>query len=173
MTTQLIIIMGVSGSGKTTLAKKLAKELCWHYMEADDYHTEDAKHMMATGIPLTDVIREPWIQAMYDQLIQYSKKNISTVLSYSGLKKKHRDIFRKLPIPLQFVHLIGENHLIRQRMDNRKGHFMASHMLDSQFDALESTELETNVLHINIEQSIEQQVATIKKELNNKKGTKQ
>ena len=167
MITQLIIIMGVSGSGKTTLAKKLAEQLCWHYMEADDYHTEDAKRMMAAGTPLTDDIREPWIQAMYDQLTRYSENNINTVLSYSGLKKKHRDVFRKLPAHLQIIHLAGDKHLIQQRMDSRKGHFMASHMLKSQFDALESTELETDVLHINIAQSTEQQLATIKKELNN------
>lgn len=166
MITQLIIIMGVSGSGKTTLAKRLAEQRSWHYMEADDYHTEDAKHMMATGIPLTDEIRAPWIQTMYNQLIQYSENGINTVLSYSGLKKKHRDIFRKLPVHLQIVHLIGDKNLILQRMNNRKGHFMASNMLNSQFDALESTELEADVLHINIEKPIEQQLAIIK-ELNN------
>ena len=167
MTTQLIIIMGVSGSGKTTLAKQLAEQRSWHYMEADDYHTEDAKHMMAAGIPLTDEIRAPWIQQMYRQLIHYSENNINTVLSYSGLKKKHRDIFRKLPVHIQFIHLIGDKSLILQRMNNRKGHFMASNMLNSQFDALENTELETDVLHINIDQPIEQQLAIIKKELNN------
>lgn len=167
MATQLIIVMGVSGSGKTTLAKKLAQELCWLYMEADDYHTEEAKHMMATGTPLTDNMREPWIQAMYDQLSYNSANNISTVLSYSGLKKHHRDVFRKLPIQLQFFHLVGDKQLIQQRMDNRKSHFMASHMLDSQFDALDNTELEPDVIYINIEQPIEQKLIEIKKELNN------
>lgn len=166
MMTRLIIVMGVSGSGKSTLAKRLAKQLSWHHMEADDYHTEDAKRMMAAGTPLTDDIREPWVQTMYNQLIQHSQKNMSTVLSYSGLKKKHRDVFRKLPNHLQIVHLVGAKKFIRQRMDNRKDHFMASHMLNSQFDALESTESETDVLHIDIEQSIEQQLAIIKKELN-------
>lgn len=167
MTTQFIIIMGVSGSGKTTLAKQLAKQLSWHYMEADDYHTEDAKRRMVAGIPLTDDLREPWIQAMLDQLILFSKKHIHTVLAYSGLKKKHRDTFRKLPGHVQIIHLVGDKSLIQRRIDNRKGHFMKSHMLNSQLDALESTRSETDVLHINIEQSIEQQFAIIKRELNN------
>ena len=166
MITQLIIVMGVSGSGKTTVAKQLAEQLCWHYMEADDYHTEDAKRMMAAGTPLTDDIRAPWIQAMYDQLIQYSENNINTVLSYSGLKKRHRDIFRKLPVHLQIIHLVGDKHLVQQRMDERKGHFMTSDMLNSQFEALESTKLEADVIHIRLDQSTEQQLVEITKRRN-------
>lgn len=151
----VIIIMGVSGTGKSTLAKALADHLHWQFMEADDYHSDDAKNMMKAGIALTDHIREPWIQRMLNTLSHQANNKTNTVLSYSGLKQKHRNKFRELPSKVHFIHLQGSKALIRERMQNRTGHFMASNLLDSQFDAMESTEHEADVTPISIDNSQE------------------
>lgn len=34
----IVIICGVSGVGKATVGKLLARELGWHFLEADDFH---------------------------------------------------------------------------------------------------------------------------------------
>lgn len=144
---RLIIVMGVSGCGKTTLAKALAEEYQYHYMEADDFHSADAKHHMAQGRPLTDAMREPWILAMLGVLRSGYKQNQSYVLSYSGLKRLHRKRFRRLPYAgesadgdnknfsssnMVFLMLNGDKAIIEKRMKNREDHFMPSSLLDSQ-----------------------------------------
>jgi len=34
----IVIVFGVSGAGKTTVGELLARELDWHFLEADDFH---------------------------------------------------------------------------------------------------------------------------------------
>ena len=56
-----IVVIGVAGSGKTTIARALAGHYGHVFLDADDYHAPDAKAQMASGVPLTDAQREPWI----------------------------------------------------------------------------------------------------------------
>ena len=63
-----IIIMGVAGSGKSTIASLLSDTLGYVYLEGDDFHSPEAKAMMAAGIPLTDALRESWIDRLCQQL---------------------------------------------------------------------------------------------------------
>lgn len=154
-----LIVMGVSGCGKSTLATHLAKTYGFEYIEADDYHTEEAKRLMASGTPLTDAHREPWIQALCDKLKQLAANGKSSVLAYSGLRAAHRARFRALGLPVQFIHLVGDKELIRSRMQARKNHFMPSGLIDSQFAALESTDAETDVIAISVADNVEAIVA--------------
>ncbi len=57
---QSLIIMGVAGSGKSTLALRLAEQLGWCYLEGDDFHSAEAKQMMACGTPITSEMRDQW-----------------------------------------------------------------------------------------------------------------
>jgi gluconokinase len=41
----ILIIFGVSGVGKTTAGKLLARELGWHFLEADDFHPANVEKM--------------------------------------------------------------------------------------------------------------------------------
>ncbi|MEE7567156.1 AAA family ATPase, partial [Xanthomonas sp. Kuri4-3] len=51
--------MGVSGSGKTTVAWALASHYGYDFLDADDFHSDEARAQMAHGVPLTDAQRAP------------------------------------------------------------------------------------------------------------------
>ncbi|MEE7560036.1 AAA family ATPase, partial [Xanthomonas sp. Kuri4-2] len=53
--------MGVSGSGKTTVAWALASHYGYDFLDADDFHSDEARAQMAHGVPLTDAQRAPWV----------------------------------------------------------------------------------------------------------------
>lgn len=150
----LIISMGVSGCGKTTLAKYLAKDFGLVFLEADDFHSEENKAHMASGKPLTDAMREPWIASMCDKLREHRQKGESCVLAYSGLRRAHRQRFRELGFPTLFIHLAGPQEIIRRRMEARANHFMPSGLLDSQYAALEAAVNEPDIIEVDVGQSI-------------------
>src|SRR5688500_563439 len=62
--TMIIILMGVTGSGKTTIGRLLAAELGWNYYDADDFHSPANLKKMASGIPLDDADRKPWLETL-------------------------------------------------------------------------------------------------------------
>ena len=88
----LVVVMGVSGCGKSTLAQEIANHYKINFLDADDFHSEDAIKQMSDGIPLNDKQRAPWIERICRQLNHLALKNISCVLAYSGLKKQHRKL---------------------------------------------------------------------------------
>ncbi|MBD1388919.1 AAA family ATPase [Neiella sp. HB171785] len=136
-TPQLIIIMGVSGSGKSTLAVKLANALGYNFVEADDHHSAANKAHMAAGKPLTDAMREPWIEQLIKHIRQHHQQQQSVVLAYSGLRQQHRAKFRQAFPQLNCLFLeVAKGQLI-ERMNQRNAHFMPASLLDSQFEALE------------------------------------
>lgn len=150
----LIISMGVSGCGKSTLAKHLAKKFGLAFLEADDFHSAENKAHMASGKPLTDAMREPWIMSMCDDLRKRRERGQSCVLAYSGLRRAHRARFRKLGYPVLFVHLAGPQEVIRRRMEGRVNHFMPADLLTSQYAALEPALNEPDITIIDVAQSI-------------------
>ena len=150
----LIISMGVSGCGKSTLAALLAQQFGYTFLEADDFHSAENKAHMAAGKPLTDAMREPWINLMCHAIRDRLEAGESCVLAYSGLRKAHRQRFRELGHPVKFLHLAGEQSLIRQRMEARTNHFMPTGLLESQYQALESTDQEADVSSIRIDQPV-------------------
>lgn len=162
----IFIVMGVSGSGKSTLAKNLAKSHGFAFIEADDYHTPEAKALMASGTPLTDAHREPWITALCQTLVQKAQAGTSCVLAYSGLRRLHRQRFRELGFAVQFLHLEGEKALIQSRMASRKQHFMPATLLDSQFASLEPTQQEADIIPVSVHQPIAQIVQQAESLLN-------
>lgn len=148
---QLIIVMGVSGSGKSSIAEKIAEQLGYLFVEADDFHPDESKEWMASGKPLTNEMREPWVISVQQYIKQQLANNVSCVLSYSGLIKYHRDIFRQLQINIQFLFLDGSEELIKGRLNKRQNHFFNPSLLHSQFVALErplSNELDIKIIDI-------------------------
>ena len=161
---KLIIVMGVSGCGKSSVGSAIAHDLGYQFIEADDYHSERSKKHMAAGKPLTDAMREPWLQRLCDKLCEQPKQN--TVMAYSGLRRKHRQRFRELGFDTLYIHLYGELDVVLQRMQKRNGHFMPSSLLASQYEALELPDAEPDVvtldLGIDLQHIVERAHAVVK-----------
>jgi gluconokinase len=81
----VLIVMGVSGSGKTTIGTMLAKETGWTFLDADDFHSPANKAKMASGHPLNDDDRAPWLAALHGEVEKYFKAGRGMVLACSAL----------------------------------------------------------------------------------------
>lgn len=148
---QAIVVMGVSGSGKSMLARALAEHYDARYLDADEFHSAQARARMASGQPLTDEMREPWVAALATALRDHADRGERVVLAFSGLRAAHRMQLRTrsgLHLLLLFLH--GKPELIAQRLSARAGHFMPPSLLDSQFETLQIPEAEPDVLPIDI-----------------------
>jgi gluconokinase len=157
--TNLIILMGVSGSGKTTLAKALAWHYHYKYLDGDDFHSEEARNHMASGKPLTDEMRLPWVIRMRDYFRDAAHTRQHSTLAFSGLKKAHREELRKAGLKTLFLFLHSDKNTIQARVNNRAGHFMSPNLVDSQFNSLEDPTLEADVIGINVQSPFEQVLA--------------
>lgn len=131
------IVMGVSGSGKTMVGQLLAQRLGLPFYDADDFHSAANVSKMKTGVPLTDDDREGWLQALAKEAVGWEKAG-GAVLACSALKEKYRKtLCSKAPESMEWIFLKGSKDLIKERLLDRKGHFMNAGLLDSQFEALE------------------------------------
>ncbi|XP_029472654.1 probable gluconokinase [Rhinatrema bivittatum] len=174
----LVVVMGVSGSGKSTVGSLLANKLGWKFYDADDYHSKENKMKMAEGIPLTDQDRIPWLSELH-RTIREGLSSENVVLACSALKQAYRNIIsngestllpncgqrvKKEEFPSSrplFVHLDGSMEVICQRLEGRKGHFMPSALLQSQFDTLEPPSAPEHFIIINVEKSVSEIVSEI------------
>ncbi|WP_411103942.1 gluconokinase [Streptomyces sp. cmx-4-9] len=135
-TQRVIVVMGVAGTGKTTVGRLLAEALGIPYAEGDAFHPAANVAKMSAGTPLDDADRWPWLDAI-GTWVRNSAGTRGGVVSASALKRCYRDRLRTAAPDAVFVHLTGQRPLIEQRMAARKGHFMPTTLLDSQFAALE------------------------------------
>jgi len=156
--TNLIIVMGVSGSGKSTLAKALADIYGYEYIDGDDFHSAESRALMAEGVPLTDEHRAPWVAAIKAHLQDNANHLTHTILAFSGLKKKHREALRSAGLKTLVLYLSGDRETIQERINKRKGHFMAPALLDSQFASMEDPLSESDVHLIDVWPRLEQVV---------------
>jgi gluconokinase len=132
----VVILMGVTASGKTTVGHRLAAELRWSFYDADDFHPTANIDKMRRGIPLTDADRWPWLEALRQQVQLCLADGADAVLACSALKDTYRHYLGIDP-QVTWVYLKADRELIRQRLQQRHGHFMNPDLLDSQFATLE------------------------------------
>ncbi|MBT3163784.1 gluconokinase [Streptomyces sp. Vc74B-19] len=134
-TPHVVVVMGVAGTGKTTIGPLLAARFGVPYAEGDDFHPQSNIAKMSAGTPLTDDDRWPWLDAIGDWAQQ--RAGLGGVVSCSALKRSYRDRLRAAAPGVVFVHLSGDRALVEDRMSHRKGHFMPTALLDSQFATLQ------------------------------------
>jgi gluconokinase len=143
-----IVVIGVAGSGKTTVARALAEHLRFVFLDADDFHTAEARGTMAAGVPLGDEQREPWVGLLAHALREHAAQGHSCVLAFSGLRAAHRQRLRDAGVPMRFVFLHAAPGVIAERLAGRSDHFMPSQLLESQLDALQPPTDELDVIPV-------------------------
>lgn len=149
--------MGVAGVGKTTVAEHLAGALDLVYAEGDDYHPAANVDKMKSGEALTDEDRWPWLEALAAWTKEQDASGQSTVVTCSALRKVYRDVLRKADPQTFFIHLSGQETLLRRRMEARQ-HFMPTSLLRSQFDTLEPLEGSESGITIDVAMSADEVV---------------
>ncbi|WP_256842025.1 gluconokinase [Ornithinimicrobium cryptoxanthini] len=132
-----LVVMGVSAAGKTTVAREINTVLHWEFAEGDDFHPQANVDKMASGEPLVDKDRWPWLEALAEWIREQDAAGRSTIMTCSALKRSYRDVLRGAGATTYFVHLTGDRELLQQRMSARDDHFMPLELLDSQLATLE------------------------------------
>ena len=115
----------------------LAKELKLPFYDADDFHPAANVEKMASGNPLNDEDRKPWLETLAESMKQWEEGG-GAVLACSALKESYRQLLETGSNQVQWVYLSGNFEQIKQRMEARQGHYMKAEMLRSQFEALEA-----------------------------------
>ena len=146
----ILVVMGVAGSGKTTIARMLADRLGWRFQEGDALHPPANVAKMSAGTPLTDEDRWPWLHAIAAVIDGWRAEGASGIVTCSALKRAYRAILAGGRPDVRIVHLAGDKALIAARMAARKGHFMPTALLDSQFATLEPPGAEENPIVVDI-----------------------
>lgn len=122
------------------------------FIDGDHYHTVESKEKMASGIPLNDADRLPWLQTLHGLVEQNCQKQQRLVLACSALKASYRALLtgarHTLPgvpsdgeqttattpstadHPVLFLLLHGDTAVLQSRLEHRKGHFMPTQLLE-------------------------------------------
>jgi gluconokinase len=129
-----IVVMGVQGCGKSTVGQALADSLGLRFVDGDDLHSIEARAKMASGHPLTDEDRLPWLARVAQTVVDAGEP---IVIACSALKRSYRDLMRDIVPSLVFMELYGSQALIAERLTHRNHEYMPPTLLDSQFEALE------------------------------------
>jgi gluconokinase len=155
----VVIIMGVAGCGKTTVGKALAAARGWRFVDADDHHAPASVAKMASGVPLTDADRWPWLDQLRGIIAAAIAAGEPLVLACSALKAAYRArLVGGDGDRVRFVHLTAAPDVLRARLEGRASHFMKPGMLASQLATLEPP---ADALTLDAAQSPEALVAAI------------
>ena len=154
----IVVVMGVSGSGKTTIGKLLAQRLGCPFLDADEFHPPENVAKMASGTPLADADRWPWLKNLNGKL----RGNENAVLACSALKESYRKVLSAGLAGCRVVHLRGSIELIRARLAERHHRYMPASLLESQFATLEPPR---EAIEVDIRTSVLECVAAIEARL--------
>ncbi|MEU1405461.1 gluconokinase [Streptomyces sp. NPDC005728] len=156
---RVVVVMGVSASGKSTVGARLAQQLGVPFLEGDDLHPAANRAKMASGHPLDDADRRPWLAALTEWIRTTASSGHGGVAACSMLKRAYRDRFRRTGADVWFVYLALDREVAAERIARRKGHFMPPELLASQYDALDPLHADEPGVTIDASVSAEQVVA--------------
>ena len=156
-----VVVMGVSGTGKSAVGRELAAQLEVELIEGDQHHSPKSIEKMSLGVPLTDEDRLPWLRALSVLLAANHADGRSSVLTCSALRRSYRDVLRgDLPdAAVFFVHLHAAEEALRERVEDREGHFMPVSLLRSQLDTLEPLEADEHGVLVDVSRTLPDVVA--------------
>ena len=103
-----LVVMGVSGCGKSTVGALLGERLGVPFFDGDDFHPPANKAKMASGTPLNDEDRAPWLAEIGAALATPGDGAGTRIIACSALKRSYRDLLRSFAPDLVFIHLSGE-----------------------------------------------------------------
>jgi gluconokinase len=132
-----LVVMGVSGCGKSTVGALLGERLGVPFFDGDDFHPPANKAKMASGTPLNDEDRAPWLAEIGTALARRGDGTGTRIIACSALKRSYRDLLRSYAPELVFIHLSGEEATIAGRISGRAHEYMPSSLLASQLATLE------------------------------------
>lgn len=147
-----VVVMGVSAAGKSSVGVDLARLAGVRFIDADDLHPPGNVAKMASGTPLEDDDRWPWLDEVAAALAEAE----GAVVACSALKRSYRDRLRAAAPGAVFVHLTGSTALLAERAGGRGGHFMPPALLRSQLDTLESLGLDETGIEIDVDAPVAQ-----------------
>ncbi|KAK6204871.1 P-loop containing nucleoside triphosphate hydrolase protein [Scheffersomyces amazonensis] len=142
----VIVVGGPAGTGKTTTATALSEQFSCPFIEGDVLHPKENVEKMSKGIPLTDEDRWEWLKTLSHEVSTTSLSDANqskiAIVSCSMLKKVYRTYIKAHAnnsnhIKFRFVFLYTTYEELIRRVESRKGHFMKSDMVKSQYDIME------------------------------------
>lgn len=127
----IIVLVGPSGCGKTVVGQALAKAIHSVFLDADDFHTTEAKALMHSGHSLSDDERWPWLERVRSAAVKESCHSV-VIVACSALKPELRHFLSQGSGTWRFVALEVDEATLRDRLMHRTGHFFPASLLDSQ-----------------------------------------
>ena len=82
-----IVVMGVAGCGKSAVGKALAAAERAVFVEGDRLHPPENVARMARGEPLTDQLRQGWLDAIGQRIADLAGSGQGVVAACSALKR--------------------------------------------------------------------------------------
>lgn len=131
----LVVVMGAAGSGKTVVGGLLAERLDVPFIDGEDYQPTRNLARIVAGISLTDDDRQPWLQAVADDL--RARRGGGVVIGCSALKAAHRDVLRDAAPEVFFLHLDVPRAVLANRLITRFAQCSPRALLDDQMRAFE------------------------------------
>lgn len=126
------------------------------FVDADDYHSPQAKQQMRSGDPLSDTYRVQWLSRVADAATNARP----CVLACSALGRRHRDILSCVGDAEVVLLDVNASELAR-RPASRQGHFAGPALLSSQLAVFEAPGPDERVLVVDGSAPLQECVARI------------